>query len=115
MKKEKIKWLPCLLSVAALASAVGCGSSQGDGAPFYPVEPDDEGRTQLYVYNSADTYDIAWLTSVKERFEEAHQQDTYWENGQQALVIVITSSRSSSLLRFSQTTISVITLVIDAG
>lgn len=89
MKKEKIKWLPCLLSAAALVSAVGCGSSQGDGTPFYPVEPDDADRTQLYVYNSADTYDIAWLTSVKERFEEAHQQDTQWENGKQGVQVVL--------------------------
>lgn len=101
MNHFKIKWLPCLLGTVALFSAAGCGSLQSGSGQFYPVEEDDVRRTQLYVYNSASSYDIAWLTSIKEQFEAAHEQDTHWEQGKQGVQVVLLHSAGEFALSAS--------------
>lgn len=89
MKQKGMKIGACLLGGALLFVGVGCGGGQGGSTPVYPVEKDDEQRTQLYVYNSAYTQDMEWLNALKTEFETLHAQDTCWEDGRQGVQVVI--------------------------
>ncbi len=88
MKQKGMKIGACLLGGVLLFVGVGCGG-QGGSTPVYPVEKDDELRTQLYVYNSAYTQDMEWLNALKTEFETLHAQDTCWEEGKQGVQVVI--------------------------
>lgn len=89
MKQKGMKIGACLLGGALLFVGVGCGGMQGSSTPVYPVEKDDEMRTQLYVYNSAYTQDMEWLNVLKAEFESLHAQDTCWETGKKGVQVVI--------------------------
>ena len=89
MQQKGMKIGACLLGGALLFVGVGCGGGQGGSTPVYPVEQDDELRTQLYVYNSAYTQDMEWLNALKTEFETLHAQDTCWEDGKQGVQVVI--------------------------
>ena len=80
MKKRIIALIIAVLSVMSVVFA-GCSGIEEE-------EVGDATKTQLYVaiYNGG--FGSAWFSEMEKRFEEAHKDDTCWEDGKTGVDVV---------------------------
>ncbi len=94
MKKTLKRTLALLLSATAALSLASCGGGKIDIGDSALNEDIDKNKTQLYVYSYTAGYGSDWLVSLKDKFEEAHKNDTNWESGKTGVQVVLDAKKS---------------------
>lgn len=98
MKKICKSLLAMVLTVAVGISIVACAppeveeEDRGAGAS----EQIDPNKTQLYINNFYGGYGSDWLAAVKERFEEEHKDDDWWEPGKKGVQVYVNNQKVSA-------------------
>lgn len=92
MKYTKaLTYLLCaMIAAGSCLSAAACGPKRMPGE-----EAVDPNRTQIYVYNFYGGYGSDWLSALKTRFEEAHKNDTNWEEGKTGVQVIIRNKKDA--------------------
>lgn len=92
MKNTFKRTLALLLALSATLSVTACKQNINIGNSALNEEIDTN-KTQLYVYSYTAGYGSDWLVSLKNKFEEAHKNDT-WETGKTGVQVVLDAKKS---------------------
>jgi hypothetical protein len=88
--KNKILALTLLpLCASALFSVTACGGKAVG-------EKIDSNKTQIFVCNFKRGFGSKWIEGLKARFEEAHKDDTNWQEGRKGVQVIINNVPNSA-------------------
>ena len=93
MKKSIRRMLALGMAIVMSLALAAC--AQPDSGNEFDDQQVDTSKTQLYVFNFNGGYGAAWLSALKERYEELHKDDVF-EEGKKGVQIVVNNNKGNA-------------------